>query len=80
MMRGTITLRAQPIAKLAATLPNFMKKVVVDETGLEGRYDLTLSYRGDNPQVLLDELGSKYGLTLQPETRRVRVLRIEPEK
>lgn len=77
-MRGKITLRAQPMARVATMLPNFMRQVVVDETGLEGRYDLTLSYRSDNPQVLIDELSTKYGLTLQPARRKVRMLTVEP--
>lgn len=78
-MRGTITLRGQPMTKLAAMLPNYMRKVVVDETGLDGSYDLTLSYRGDKPQELIDELNTKYGLTLHPAKRRVWMLLVEFE-
>ncbi len=78
-MRGNITLKRQPAARLAATLPNFLKKIVIDETGLAGQYDFTLQYRSDSPEILLDDLRSKYGLTLLPAKRRVRMLVIKPE-
>lgn len=78
-MRGNITLKRQPVAKLAATLPNFLKKIVVDETGLDGHYDFILSYRSDSSEVLLSDLRSKYGLTLIPAKRRVRMLTVRPE-
>ncbi len=79
MMRGNITMRSQPIANLAATLPNYLRKIVVDETGLDGRYDFTLSYRSDSPEVLLGDLSSKYGLTLHPGKRKVRMLTVQSE-
>lgn len=78
-MRGNITLKRQPAARLAATLPNFLKKIVIDETGLPGQYDFTLQYSSDSPEILLDDLRSKYGLTLLPAKRRVRMLVIKPE-
>ena len=72
-------MRSQPIAKLAATLPSYFRKIVVDETGLDGRYDFALSYRIDSPEVLSGELSSKYGLTLHPAKRRVLLLTVQPE-
>ncbi len=80
VMRGAITLRAQPITRLVGLLPSYTKKIVVDDTGLDGRYDLSLSYRADSPQVLIDELQSKYGLTLEPEKRKVRMLVVARDK
>jgi thiol-disulfide isomerase/thioredoxin len=47
-MRGKITLKRQPVAKLAETLSNFLKTIVVDETGLDSQYDFLLSYRSDS--------------------------------
>jgi uncharacterized protein (TIGR03435 family) len=78
-MRGNITLKRQPVAKLAATLPNFLKKIVIDETGLEGYYDFILSYRSDGLEVLLTDLRTKYGLTVLPARRKVRMLMVKPE-
>ena len=78
-MRGNITLKRQPAGRLAATLSNFLNKIVVDETALAGQYDFTLQYRSDGPQTLVDDLSSKYGLTLLPAKRRVRMLVIKPE-
>ena len=77
-MRGNITLKGQSVGKLAATLPNWLKSIVVDETGLTGKYDFTLQYRSDSPEILLDDLRSKYGLTLMPAKRKVRILVTKP--
>lgn len=77
-MRGNITLKGQTVGKLAATLPNWLKSIVVDETGLTGKYDFALQYRSDSPEILLDDLRSKYGLTLMPAKRSVRILVTKP--
>ena len=76
-MRGKITLKNQPISKLADALPNWLGKVVVNETNLTGSYDFDLQYRDDDPTVLTDALREKYGLILTPGRRRVRILIIE---
>lgn len=73
-MRGKITLKKQPTAKLADMLPNWMRKPVVDETGLTGAYDFDLDYRDDGPKMLTDGLREKYGLILTPGRRPVRML------
>ena len=62
-MRGNITMKHQTIAKLAEALPNFLKKIVVDETQLKDFYDLALPYRDDGPDLLLGALKEKYGLS-----------------
>src|ERR1051326_7056242 len=74
--RGIITLRKQPAAKLAQILPNWMRIPVVDESGLSGAYDFDLQYLDDGPNVLADSL-AKYGLSLTPDRRPVRVLVVE---
>ena len=75
-VRGVITLRKQPAAKLAEMLPNWMRMPVVDETGLSGAYDFDLQYRDDGPKVLTDSL-AKYGLTPTPARRPVRMFVVE---
>ena len=76
--RGQITLHKQTTAKLAEALPNWTEMPVIDETALPGKYDFDLQYRDDRPDVLLSDLKNKYGLTLQPARRKVRVLVVEP--
>lgn len=75
-MRGVITLRKQPTGKLADMLPNWFGKPVVNETGLSGAYDFDLQYRDDGPKVLTDSL-AKYGLSLTPARRPVRMLVVQ---
>lgn len=76
--RGKITLKKQTVSKLAETLPNWMRKPVIDETGLTGLYDFELEYRDDGPAMLLDGLKEKYGLVLSPARRTIKMLVVEP--
>ena len=76
--RGDIGMKNQAIAKLADTLPNFIGKLVVDETGLAGRYDFPLPCGDNNRAILLDALNERYGLILEPVKRKVRMPVIEP--
>ena len=78
-LRGKITMQKQTAAKLAETLPNWMNKPVVDETGLTGLYDFELEYRDDGPAMLRDGLKEKYGLVLTPAKRTIKMLVVEPK-
>jgi uncharacterized protein (TIGR03435 family) len=73
---GKITLKKQSMAKLSATLPNWLRKIVVDETGQKGSYDFDLEYRGKDSKMLTDAL-EKYGLVLTPGKRKVQILVVE---
>jgi uncharacterized protein (TIGR03435 family) len=79
-MRGKITLRRQSTDDLAEILPNWLGKIVVDETGLHGLYDFDLEYRDDGPSMLAEGLQDKYGLILAPAKRKVRILVVEKGK
>jgi uncharacterized protein (TIGR03435 family) len=72
-------MQKQTAAKLAETLPNWMNKPVVDETGLTGLYDFELEYRDDGPAMLRDGLKEKYGLVLTPAKRTIKMLVVEPK-
>jgi uncharacterized protein (TIGR03435 family) len=47
MTPGRLQMGGQPLATLANTLGNQVGRPVLDETGLTGAYDLTLSYMPD---------------------------------
>ena len=64
---------------LADALPNFIRKLVVDETGLTGRYDFLLPYGDNNQAILLDAMLERYGLILEPAKCKIRMLVIEPQ-
>jgi len=76
-MRGTITIKKQSTHKLAEALPNWLDKIVVNETGLNGLYDFDLEYRAKDTKMLTDVLQQKYGLVLNPAKRKVRILVVE---
>lgn len=78
-MRGKITMRKQPISQLAKTLPNWLRKPVVDETGLSGLYDFDLEYRTDATDMLTDGLRDRYGLVISPQRRKVNILVVRPK-
>jgi len=44
---GQFTLRNSPMATLVAIMSNQMHRMVVDQTGLKGNYDLTVQWRKD---------------------------------
>lgn len=77
--RGNINMRNQSVMKLADTLPNFIRKLVVDETGLTEKYDFLLPYGDNNQATLLDAMRERYGLILEPAKRKVRMLVISPQ-
>ncbi len=76
-LRGKITMKKQSTARLAETLPNWLGKPVVAETGLKGLYDFELEYRDDSPKMLTEGLKEKYGLVVTPARRKVRMLVVE---
>lgn len=79
IMRGKMTVKKQPIAKLADSLENFFRKPVIDETGLKENYDWNLSYTYADKNILLESLRKETGLDLVPARRLVEVLVIENE-
>jgi len=65
--------RAQPIAKLAETLGNYLNRPVIDKTGLTGRYDFTLDFTlrdTSGPADALPESASDPGLDLVAAVRQ----------
>ncbi|MBI4678095.1 MAG: TIGR03435 family protein [Elusimicrobia bacterium] len=53
-------------------------KIIVDETGLEGRFDLSLTWAPpDDPGALAKAVREQWGLSLAPGRRPVRFLKVE---
>jgi uncharacterized protein (TIGR03435 family) len=77
--RSKITMKKQSMANLnwQRLMPNWLRKVVVDETGLNGSYDFDLESRAKDTKILADDLQQKYGLILIPAKRKVRILVVE---
>ncbi|NNF00661.1 MAG: TIGR03435 family protein [Pyrinomonadaceae bacterium] len=62
--KGSIDSKKQSLSELAKTLENFVQRPVVDETGLDGEYDLNLEYNFGDRTVLLNSLSKTMGLEL----------------
>jgi uncharacterized protein (TIGR03435 family) len=79
IMKGKITLRRQPIEKLCQFLTNSLDLIVVDETGLKGKYDFDIPYQRGQYEVTLQAL-TKIGLEANKTRRSIPVLIVRPEK
>lgn len=58
-----------PISVLASQIAPTLKRDVVDETGLEGRFDWNVTYDPDRPESLIEALHEQLGLKLAPGVR-----------
>lgn len=88
-MRGTtgmeVLLGARPLSTLASSFGTTPGRVVVDKTGLQGNYDVTLTYMPQpsaNPQPgeppsIFTAVDEQLGLKLQPDLAMLRVLVID---
>ena len=56
MLRGKITLQHQPISKLCEMLTNSFDAVVLNETGMGGRYDFDILYQPGQPEMTREAL------------------------
>ncbi|HKQ48457.1 MAG TPA: TIGR03435 family protein [Phycisphaerae bacterium] len=72
-----IELINEPLATLTRGLGSQIKKPVIDETGLEGRYDIRLEGKLNEPDSLIRAIRESLGLELRPAKRPVEFLVIE---
>ncbi len=79
MLRGKITLRHQPISKLCEMLTNSFDAVVLDETGMDGRYDFDILYQPGQPEVTREAL-KEIGLEVVKARRSIQILVVTPEQ
>lgn len=63
------------MSDLAAAMESVLQKPVLNETGLGGRYDITLRY--ESPDSLLDAV-RKLGLAIEPARRPIEFLVVTP--
>ncbi|HEU5402373.1 MAG TPA: DUF3738 domain-containing protein, partial [Terriglobales bacterium] len=79
MIRGEIHLENEPVSKLCKMLANSLRAVVLDETGLKGRYDFEIPYQPGQPAVTSDALKAM-GLEALKAHRTVRMLVVRPDQ
>jgi uncharacterized protein (TIGR03435 family) len=73
MLRGTMTLRDEPISKLCEMLASSFNAIVLDETGIDGRYDFELPYQPGQPEMTSEAL-NKLGFETTKARRDIPVL------
>jgi uncharacterized protein (TIGR03435 family) len=75
---GRISGRSVTIAQLADLLSKEVKTPVVDRTGLNGRFDIDLSWAPERaPTAIFAAVREQLGLTLEPTTASIEVVVIE---
>ena len=65
------------IANVVAALQGVLERPVIDETGLDGRYDLDVEWTKDRVASLRAALGERYGLQLTPARRDLEALIVD---
>ena len=65
------------LKNLAAALQGVLGKPVIDETGLEGNYELDLAWATDRVGSVTAALRDRYGLQLTPATRDMEALVVD---
>ena len=76
-MRGAAKGVKQPLDRLCDALTNFLRRPVLDETGLQGTFDWNLRYQPGDPSVVIREVQQKLGLELIETNRSLEVLVVE---
>lgn len=69
--RGNFKVAGGELRDLALMLQRELDRNVLDETGLEGRYDFELHWDIRNPISVLDFVRDKLGLELRPRVREI---------
>jgi len=65
------------ISTLANALSTMLRGPVVDQTGLEGNYDFTLTWEGDDMYSAVPDAMEKFGLKLEMKKVPTEVLVID---
>jgi uncharacterized protein (TIGR03435 family) len=74
---GAITGHGLDLGRLADSIERELKMPVIDETGLQGKYDWDLVYDGKNPTSIIEAVRKQFGLELTPGKRPVEIVIVE---
>ncbi len=74
---GQISGSALTMSDLCLSLENELIKVILDDTGLDGTYDIALFWKPGDEKSIFREIGKQLGLELRQESRQVEVLCFE---
>jgi uncharacterized protein (TIGR03435 family) len=67
---GSLKLAYCPVPLIAAMLEGAVKKPVLDETGISGKYDIQMSYDKPDPEGAIEAI-EKAGFKVEPARRRI---------
>jgi uncharacterized protein (TIGR03435 family) len=77
--QGTLRGKAVRTFMLAGSLEGTLGRPVLDETGLDGRYAIELTWDPQRPEGLLAAVREQLGLELAPARREIEVLVVRPK-
>jgi uncharacterized protein (TIGR03435 family) len=74
--RNSMTLPGAQISGVAQLLEMYLRRPVIDETGLAGWYRIRFSFQRDKPELLPDTIHNDLGLTIQSVRRSIEFLTV----
>jgi len=78
---GTLDLRRVSMKEFCGDLSSRTNRLVVDETGLGGKFDIALSYSNDSSGLsMFNAVQRQLGLKLEPRSKLVEVLTVQSAK
>lgn len=75
---GRLSATRAPLGALASQIEEETQRVTLDETGLEGWYDWTITFDPENTDSLVEAVRSQLGLNIAPASRPIDFLVVEP--
>ena len=71
---GQVASKSVELKRFCDVLEGSLKQPVLDETGIDGLFDVSLYWDAKNPETVKDALHDQLGLELRPERRSIEVL------
>jgi uncharacterized protein (TIGR03435 family) len=77
---GKLLISNSSFKQVADVLEGHLKEVVIDKTGLDGRYDAELDLPSDDARGITTAFGTTFGIGLSPELADVSVLKVHQSR
>jgi len=71
---GVLAASSVELGRLAAGIEDVLNVPVIDETGLQGKFDWDLVWEAGNPRSIIDAVRTQFGLELTPARRKLEIV------
>jgi uncharacterized protein (TIGR03435 family) len=77
MARGSVSCQGITMNHFAEMLEEGLDQIVIDQTGMQGYYDLALYWDPEKPESVRSSIAQELGLSLMPDRRELKVLMMD---